>query len=90
MSETPTQPRPSWVWLVLGRASTRRTAFSHLAILALNLSLFLGITGVESASESLFGKIAFALGLVGTALGVISILWAWLAVRWVDRNGQWA
>ena len=90
MSKTPTQPRPSWVWLAIGRASTRRAALSHLTILGLNLSLFLGITGVESASQTVLGKIALALGLAGTVFGVISMLWVWLAVRWVDRNGQWA
>lgn len=90
MSETPTQPRPWWVQLAVGRTSTRRAAFSQLAILSLNLSILLLITGMESVSESLFGRIAFAVGLAGTVLNLILAIWVWLAVRWVDRNGQWA
>jgi len=27
--------------------------------------------------------------LVGMVLNVILALWMWLAVRWMDRNGQW-
>ena len=89
MSDTPTQPRPWWVRLSVGRTSTRRAAFSQLTILGLNLSILLAITGIESTSESLFGRIAFAIGLVGMVVNVILALWVWLAVRWVDRNGQW-
>jgi uncharacterized membrane protein len=90
MSETPNQPRPWWVRVAVGRTSTRQAAFSQFAILCLNLAILLAITGVESTSNSLFGKIAFALGLAGMALNVILVLWVWQAVRWVDRNGHWA
>lgn len=90
MNETPRQPRPFWVWLAVGRASTRSTALSKFTIRGLNLAILLAITGVESASESLLGKIAFALGLGGMVLNMMVAICVWLAVRWVDRHGEWA
>jgi phage-related holin len=90
MSQTPAQPRPSWVRFAVGRSSARSAAFSQIAFLLLNLVFFVVIAVTESASESQLGKIAFAIGLAGIALNVILAFWVWLAVRWVDRNGQWA
>jgi hypothetical protein len=89
MSETPTQQRPWWVRLAVRRISTRRAAFSQLAILALIFCILFVFAGAESASESLFGRIAFGVDLVGMVLIVILALWMWLAVRWMDRNSQW-
>ena len=90
MKESPAKSRPTWVRLAVGRVSTRKATLTQLAIVGSNLAIFLCITAVAWGSESLLGKIAFALGLAGTALVLIRILWVWLAIRWVDRNGQWA
>jgi hypothetical protein len=79
MSEAPTQPRPWWVRLAVKRAWKRRSALFQLKFMGLFLLLFLYIT--------LSGNIV--LGLAGMAIEVFITLWLWLAVRWVDRNGQW-
>ncbi len=91
MSKTPTQPRPWWVRFAVGRASTRKTAlFTNFTIMGCNLLLLLFcIIGLLTASEALFGTIALVVALAATASEVILILWTWLAVRWMDRNGQW-
>jgi hypothetical protein len=57
--------------------------------LALNSAIFLATTGLEWGSESVLGKVAAALGLIGMVLQAVAALWVWLAICWVDRNGPW-
>jgi len=66
---------------------TRKTASSIFK--SVILLFFVAILLSISPSESLLGKIAFGLGLAGMVINLIAALWVWLAVHWVDRNGQW-
>jgi hypothetical protein len=61
---------------------------AQLAI-ALTFGILLAMTGLEWGSESALGKVAVALGLIGVVLQAVAALWVWLAIRWVNRNGQW-
>jgi hypothetical protein len=91
MSESPTQLRPRWVRLALGRISTRRVALSQCTALLANLIMLLACIALPlSGSETLFGMIGLGVVLAGMVVDLILILWVWLAVRWVDRHGQWA
>jgi hypothetical protein len=77
------------VRIAVGRASTRRAAFSQVATLGLICLLALCVAGVESASDSLLGRVAFSAALAAAAVNLVLALWVWRAVRWVDRNGRW-
>jgi hypothetical protein len=89
MSETPSQPLPGWVRLAVGRSSARQRAQTHLKFLVLNFLMFLAMTGLEWGSESVLGKVAVTLGLIGMVCQAVALFWVWLDIRWVDRNGQW-
>jgi hypothetical protein len=89
MSEPPYRPRPAWVRIALGRTLTRRAAFSQIAALGLICLLALCVAGLESASDSLLGRMAFSVALAAAVLNLILALWVGLAVCWVDRNGRW-
>jgi hypothetical protein len=89
MSEKPSQPPPGWVQLAVGRSLDRRRAQAILTFLGLNFAILLAITGLEWGSESVLGKVAVALGLIGMVLQALAVLWVWFAIRWVNRNGQW-
>ncbi len=89
MSEKPSQPPPRWVRLVLGRSWDRRREQALLMFLGLNFVMLLAMTGLEWGSESVLGKVVFTLGLIGMLLQALVALWLWLAIRWLDRNGQW-
>ena len=91
MSKTPTQPFPGGCGLPWGKrqhARLRCLPISQSWVCNLPLLLFC-IIGLLTASEALFGTIALVVALAATASEVILILWTWLAVRWMDRNGQW-
>lgn len=90
MTESPAQLRPRWVRYALGRISTRKSALSQCTVLGLNLALLGCITTPLSETDTVFGKIGFGVALAGIVVNLVLILWVWLAVRWVDRNGQWA
>ena len=92
LERTITVPRPLWVRLVLGRASTRPEANRPVVIVIYFLVLFIiGLViyssfGKPNALESLA---EYVIPIAG-AFFAISIPWLWLAFRWVDRHGAWA
>jgi len=57
--------------------------------MGLSFTILLAMTGLEWGSESVLGRVAVALGLIGMVVQAVAALWVWLAVRWVNRNGQW-
>jgi len=77
------------VQLAVGRTLERRRVQTIWMFLALTFAILLAMTGLEWGSESVLGKVAFVLGLIGMALQGVAALWVWLAIRWVDRNGRW-
>jgi len=85
MSEKQSQPAPVWVRLAIDPSLGRRRAYF---VLTLNFAVLLVITGIEWGSESVLGKVAVALGLIGMVFLTVTACWMWLAFRWVDRNGQ--
>ncbi len=90
MSKTPNQPRRSWVWLVVRASTIRRKRFSRLAFWGGGvLSVLVWVTVLQFDSDLMFGKNVFDVWLAATVLYVIMLLWFWLVIRWVDRNGLW-
>jgi hypothetical protein len=89
--------RPLWVRCV-ARDGTKRTAARN----QVRIYVMLMLCGLGWACVGLFHKIIpvetdfflianrLPFGLTMACLGAAGAIWCWLAVRWVDRNGEWA
>jgi hypothetical protein len=82
--------RPIWVRLSLAMLPTREHAVSYLMAAAVGavlvvigtivlLPLILGVTFLHALETA---------ASLGSLLG-LAALWYWLAIRWMDKHGQW-
>src|SRR5262249_39775600 len=81
--------RPGWVRIIVGARSTRRGTITQICILAILACSGFTIFGIENGRTSRLAHIGAMIGLAGAGVAVIILAWAALAVRWIDRNGQW-
>jgi hypothetical protein len=93
------RPRPLWVRGVVPGGTKRSAAVaqttSFIGIFGIGLFLVcLGVfkhlsDAVVRESGSLIGANKLSFGLAFVFLGAAGAIWSMLAVRWVDRNGNW-
>ncbi len=82
--------RPLWVRFAAREGTKRQTAVAQVAGLVLLSCIGFLVEAIESDSNSIMGAVALPLGLIVAGLCAGAALWSWLAVRWVDRNSEWA
>ena len=83
------EPLPAWVRLAV-RSGTRRQTAVMQAILSLLVAVMsLGGAASTFGSDSVLGRISFLIQLTAGCVAIVVALLIWLAVRWVDRSGQW-
>jgi hypothetical protein len=90
MADNNSHHRPLWVRF-FARPGSRRSAVRAGALSSCLLVIIaLLICSVEATSESVLGRTAFVLGAVLATIAALLAIGAFLALRWVDRNGRWA
>ena len=91
------QPRPLWVRCVARDGTKRPAAQAQIRINGIFGcgGLFYACGGLlrvayDLPSNSFMAANALPIGLTFAGLGAAGVIWCWLAIRWVDRNGRWA
>ncbi len=93
------KPRPLWVRGIAPDGTKRSVAVAQtstfIGIFGLGLLMVcIGVVkhlsdAIVRESGSLFGANKLSIGLTLAFLGAAGAIWSMLAVRWVDRNGNW-
>ena len=89
MDDPKISEHPPWWVLIALRHGKRRDAavFAILVAILGQLSLIFAIVAIWNESTS--GRILFCLQLLGGCIFLGGAIWYWLAIRWIDRKGQW-
>jgi hypothetical protein len=89
MADNNIAPRPLWVRF-FARPGSRRPAVRSGAVAFCLLALIALLVCLQgAASESVLGRTAFAIGAALAPVAALLAVGAFLALRWVDRNGTW-
>ncbi len=89
MSDNGMTPRPRWVRFFAGARSRRPAVRSGALAFCLLALLSVLICTQGAASDSVLGRTAFVIGAVLAPATALLAVGAFLALRWVDRNGTW-
>jgi hypothetical protein len=89
MDDLKSSEQPPWWARIALRHRLRRKARLLAACFSILGLISLTDAAIVSNSESISGRIAFYLQLSAGCLFSAVAIWYWLAIRWVDKKGQW-